>query len=67
VNILGFIDRRERLISDKLLKFIPMGLFEIEGRGSSVGLANGSKWEGDVNGEVIRAQAWESAPFTCGG
>jgi len=63
VNILHFLDRRGRVISDE---FIPMGLFEIEGWGSSVGVANGSKLRINVNGEVIRAQTWEGVPFTCG-
>jgi len=43
------------VISDKFLEFIPMGLFEIEGRGSSVGVAYGSEWESDVDVKVVRA------------
>jgi len=43
------------LISDEFLEFIPMGFFEIECWGSSVGVANGSKLEIDVNGEVVGA------------
>jgi len=46
-----FFDRR-RVISDKLFDFVPMGLYEIEGWSSSVGVVNGSKWESDLDGEV---------------
>jgi len=28
VNILNFLNRRERVISDEFFEFIPMGLFE---------------------------------------
>jgi len=44
-----------------------MGLFEVEGRGSSVGVTNGSELESYVDGEVVKTQAWEGTPFTCGG
>jgi len=53
------------VISDEFFEFIPMYLFEVEGWGLSVGVANGSKLEIDICGEVMRAQAWEDAPFTC--
>jgi len=66
VDILRFLDRRGRVISDEFFEFIPISLFEVEGWGSSVGVANGSKLEIDVNGEVIGAQTWEGTPFTCG-
>jgi len=56
VNILRFLDRRERVISDEFFELIRMGLFEIEGRGSSVGVANESKLDMDVNGEIVGAQ-----------
>jgi len=39
------------------LEFIPMGLFEIEGWGSIVGVANGSELESDVDAEVVAAHA----------
>jgi len=42
-----------------------MWIFEVESWGSSVGVANGSKLEINVYGEVVRAQAWEDVPFTC--
>jgi len=58
VNILLFLDRRRGMIS-----VIPMGLLVIEGWGSRVGVANGSKLEIDVNGEVIRAHTWEVTPL----
>jgi len=66
VNILRFLDKRGRVISDEFLEFIPMGLFEVEGWDSSVGVADRSELESDVDGEVVEAQIWEGAPFTCG-
>jgi len=48
------------------LEFIPKGLFEIEGWRSSVGMADGSECERDVDGEVIGIQAWVGVLFTCG-
>jgi len=42
-----------------------MGLFEIEDGGLSVGVADGSELESNVDGEVVGAQAWEGAPFVC--
>jgi len=48
VDILRFLDRRGRVLSDEFFKFIPMSIFEVEGWGSSVGVANGSKLEIDV-------------------
>jgi len=66
VNILHFLDRRERVLSDEFFEFIPMGLFKIEGWGSSIGITKGSKLGSDVDGEVIGTQTWESVPFTCG-
>jgi len=65
VNILHFLDRRKRVHSDEFFDFIPMSFFEVEGRSSSVGVANGSKLEIDVYGEVVGAQIWEGALFTC--
>jgi len=44
-----------------------MSLFEVESRGSSVDVVNGSKLDIDVYGEVVRAPTWESVPFTYGG
>jgi len=67
LDILRFLDRRGRVIRDEFFEFIPMSLFDVEGWGSSVGVANGSKLEIDADGEVVRAQTWEDAPFTCGG
>jgi len=66
VDILHFLDRRERVLRDKFFEFIPKRFFEVEGRGSSVGVANGSKLEIDVYGEVVESQTWEGAPFACG-
>jgi len=66
VDILRFFDRRGRVLRDKLFEFISMSLFEVEGRGSSICLANGSKLEIDVYGEVVGAQTWEGVPFTSG-
>jgi len=40
--------------------------FEVEGRGSSVGVVNRSKLEIDVYGVVVRSQTWEGAPFAYG-
>jgi len=48
VDILYFLHRRERVLRDEIFKFIPISLFEIEGWGLSVGVANGSKLEIDV-------------------
>jgi len=56
VDILCFLDRRGRVLRDVFFKFIPMRLFEVEGWGSSVGVANGSKLEIDVYGEVVGSQ-----------
>jgi len=39
----AFLDRRGRVLSDEFFEFIPMSLFEVEGRGSSNGVANGSR------------------------
>jgi len=58
--IFCFLDKRGRVLRDE---FIPMSLFEVEGRASSVGVANGSKLEIDVYGEVVESQTWEGAPF----
>jgi len=66
VDILHYLDRRERVLSNKFFEFISMSLFEVEGRGSSVGVANGNNLEIDINGEVVGAQTWEDAPFTYG-
>jgi len=41
VDILLFIDRKGRVLRDEFFEFIPMSLFEVEGRGSSVG----GEWE----------------------
>jgi len=65
VNILRFLDRKGRVISDEFLEFKTMYLFETEGWGSSVEVADGSELESDVN-VVIGAQAWKGAPFPCG-
>jgi len=66
VDILRFLDRRGRVLRDEFFEFIPMSLFEVEGRGSIVGVANGSKLEIDVYGKVVGSQTWEGAPFACG-
>jgi len=65
VNILRFLDREGRVLRDVFFKFIPMSLFEVEGQGSSNSVANGSKLEIDVYGEVVGSQTWEGAPFAC--
>jgi len=54
------------VLSDEFFESIPMSLFEVEGRGSSVGVTNGSKLKIDVCGEVVGAQTWEGVLFTCG-
>jgi len=59
VNILCFLDRRGRVLRDKFFEFIPMSVFEVEGCGSSVVVVNGSKFEIDVNGNVVGAQTRE--------
>jgi len=53
-------------VISEFFEFIPMSLFEVEGWGSSVGMANGSKLEIDVYGEIVGALTWEGAPFACG-
>jgi len=53
------------VISDEFFEFIPMSLFETEGWGSSVGVANERKLEIDVYGMVVGSQTWEGAPFAC--
>jgi len=50
VNILSIFCRRERVIGDEFLEFIPMGLVKIESRGKDVGVANENQWERDVDG-----------------
>jgi len=65
VNILRFLVKRGRVLSDEFFKFIPISLFEFEGWGSSVGVANGSKLEIDEYGEVVGAHTWKGAPITC--
>jgi len=65
-DILHFLDRRGRVLRNEFFKFIPMSLFEIEGWGSSVGVANGSKLEIDVYGKVVVSQTWEGVLFACG-
>jgi len=66
VDILRFLDREGRVLKDVFFEFILMSLFEIENRGSSIGMVNGSKLEIDVYGEVVGSQTWEGAPFACG-
>jgi len=66
VDILHFLDRRRRVLRDKFFQFVLMSLFEVEGQSSSVGVANGSKLEIDVYGEVVRSQTWYGVPFACG-
>jgi len=39
------------MLGDEFFEFISMSLFEVEGRGSSVSVANGSKLEIDVMGK----------------
>jgi len=66
VDILRFLDRRGRVLRDEFFEFFPISLFEVEGRGSSVDVTNGSKLEIDVYGEVVRSQTWEATPFARG-
>jgi len=66
VDILRFLDRRGRVLRNEFFEFIPMSLFRVEGRGSSIDVANGSKLEIDVGSQVVGSQTWEGAPFTCG-
>jgi len=65
VDILHFLDREGRVLRNVFFEFIPMSLFEVEGRGSSISVANGSKLEIDVDWEVVRSQTLEGAPFAC--
>jgi len=53
------------VLRDVFFEFIPMSLFEVEGRGSSISVANGSKLEIDVYGKVVGSQTCEGAPFAC--
>jgi len=57
---------RGRVLRDVFFEFIPTSLFEVEFRGSSIGMANGSKLQIDVYGEVVGSQTWEGVPFACG-
>jgi len=41
------------VLRDEFFEFMPMSLFEVEGRCSSVGVANGSKLEIDVYGRWL--------------
>jgi len=50
VDILCFLDRKGRVLRDVFFEFIPVSRFEVEGRGSSNDVANGSKLEIDVYG-----------------
>jgi len=65
VDILRFLNRERRVLRDVFIEFIPMSLFELVSQDSSINVANGSKLEIDVNGEVVGSQTWEGAPFTC--
>jgi len=49
-----FFDKRMRVISDEFLEFLLMGLFKIEGCGSSVGVADGTSWR------VMSMERWWS-------
>jgi len=53
------------VLKHEFFKFIPMSLFEVEGRGSYVSVANGSKLEIDVCVDVVGSQTWKGAPFAC--
>jgi len=44
------------VLSDEFFEFIPMSLFEVKGWGLSVGVANVSKLEIAIYGEVVGAQ-----------
>jgi len=66
VNILLFLDRRERVLSVESFEFFPISLFEVKAWSSSVGVANGSKLDIDVYEDVVGIQTWEVAPFACG-
>jgi len=44
------------VLRDVFFEFVPMILFEVEGQGSSIGVANGSKLEINVYGEVVGSQ-----------
>jgi len=58
VDTLRFLDRRGRVLRNEFFEIIPMSLFEVEGRSSSVGVANESRLEIDVYGEVVGSQSW---------
>jgi len=66
VDILRFLDREERVLRDVFFEFISMSQFEVESWGSSISVANGSKLEIDVYGEVVGSQTWEGVPLACG-
>jgi len=66
VEILRFLDRSGKVLKDEFFEFIPLRFFEVESLGSSVCVANGSKLEIDVYGDVVGSQTWEGALFACG-
>jgi len=66
VDILRFLDREGRVLRNVFFEFSPMSFFEVEGRGSGVGVVHGSKLEIDIYGEVVESHTWEGAPFICG-
>jgi len=54
------------VISDEFLQFIPKSLFELR-LGLEFWSGEWGELESDVDGKMVGAQAWEGAPFTCGG
>ena len=58
--------KRGKVLSNIRLVDIPTGLFVVEFGGTSVWVTNWREGEDDFNGEMVRAKARESAPFTVG-
>ena len=56
--------KRGKVLSNIRLVNIPTGLFVVKFGGTSVWVTNWREGEDDFNGEMVRAKARESAPFT---
>ena len=55
-----------KVLGNLRLVNIPTGLFVVEFGGTCVWLTNLNEGEDNVNGEMVRAKAMESAPLTMG-
>ena len=58
--------KRGKVLSNLRLVNIPTSLFVVEFGGTSVRVTNWREGEDDLNGEMVRAKARESAPLTVG-